>query len=195
MLGHVVKQRFRCTVSPGDRYTYLDHGCVFGAPKRFGLVVNDPVDVGKRIFKLAPQLSLLWAFHRLDGSAPAVVSRGSQWSIHASPFNNLRRFLKLADETRMSRFASWKSDPLSDCGLAYNTGGTCGGRDENTGPIVSGGRRAYEKASDVGGILLLHLRTRGPAHCFGCMRASGSRRLSAANSPDTFGQLSALPRA
>jgi hypothetical protein len=64
MFCHVMKQRFRGTVSSGDRNTYLDHGCVFGAPRRFGLVVNDPVDIGKRTFKLAAQSSLLWAFHR-----------------------------------------------------------------------------------------------------------------------------------
>jgi hypothetical protein len=64
MLCHVVKQRFRCAISPDDRYTNLDHRCLFGAPKRFGLVVNDPVDIGKRIFKHTPKLNLLWAFHR-----------------------------------------------------------------------------------------------------------------------------------
>ncbi len=64
MLHHVVKQHLRCVVSPRDRYAYLDHCCVLGAQKRFSLVVNDPIDIGKRIFKLTSELNLQWAFHR-----------------------------------------------------------------------------------------------------------------------------------
>lgn len=64
MLHHVVEQRFRCVVSPRHRYTYLDYCCVLSAQERFGLVLNDPIDIEKRVFKHASELSLLWAFHR-----------------------------------------------------------------------------------------------------------------------------------
>jgi len=59
MLRHVVKQRFRCVVSPRDRYTYLDHCGVIAAQTRLSLIVNDPIDIGKRVFKHTSQLSLL----------------------------------------------------------------------------------------------------------------------------------------